>query len=51
MMEQMLAQFSYANFAYAVMSEMEPYLSDLFVELQGLLKEAESQHTEDNIGR
>ena len=34
MLEQMLAQFSYANFAYGVMSEMEPYLSELFIQLQ-----------------
>ena len=50
MMEQMLAQFSYANFAYAVMSEIEPFLSDLFEELQALLKDAELQRAEDDIG-
>lgn len=47
MLEQMLAQFSYANFAYVVMSEMEPYLSELFVELQAQQKEAALQDDKD----
>jgi len=47
MLEQMLAQFSYANFAYVVMSEMEPYLSELFVELQAQQKEAAVQDDKD----
>lgn len=51
MLEQMLAQFSYANFAYVVMSEMEPYLSELFVELQGLQKEAADREMQDKKGR
>ena len=50
MLEQMLAQFSYANFAYVVMSEMEPYLSELFVQLQALQKEATAQDQEDQTG-
>ena len=50
MLEQMLAQFSYANFAYVVMSEMEPYLSELFVQLQALQKEATAQDLEDQTG-
>ena len=50
MLEQMLAQFSYANFAYVVMSEMEPYLSELFVELQAQQKEAALQDGERVIG-
>ena len=50
MLEQMLAQFSYANFAYVVMSEMEPYLSKLFVELQAQQKEAALQDDKDQEG-
>ena len=50
MLEQMLAQFSYANFAYVVMSEMEPYLSELFIELQGLQKEAADEDSLDKEG-
>ena len=50
MLEQMLAQFSYANFAYVVMSEMEPYLSELFVELQTLQKEAANEDELDQTG-